>query len=202
MMTPHCLGVCSRDAFMDDVRIRTRVGINCGWSLSQLLTEFSEFENALEQGGSPEHLENMICLMGCSLKSSIRRSLRKGQCPVDDMKRIMDTISELLRKQTMAVEVLKRLEEFVLMSIWRHACCCSAADAVAAAVPVPATAGRPELALAPRREEGGGAAPSRARYHFSIHQEAQAPFQKRTTRSAQLVKCVLRPESAAATGSP
>ena len=113
MQTPHCLGVYSRESFMDDVRIRTRVGINCGWSLSKIMDEYCEFEDALLSSG--RQVEEMVCLMGCTLKSSIRRSIRDGSCSVVDMRKLLDAVSDL--RARVCNEVVDRLEEFMLMAV-------------------------------------------------------------------------------------
>jgi hypothetical protein len=118
MLTPHCLDACSREAFMDFVRIRSRVGINCGWSLRKVVeaytADFDDFVKILEE--SPQDIaENMICLMGCTLKSSIRRSV-VGACPSKEMEKIIELIAKMQVRVVGSV-VLARLEEFILRAI-------------------------------------------------------------------------------------
>ena len=119
MFSPHCLGVYSREAFIDDVRIKTRVGLNCGLSLANLLVEYGEFENSLlltsATLNSDRQVEQMVCLMGCALKSSIRRSIRDGTCPSVEMKKLLDQITEL--RNRVSLEVVDRLEEFIIMAV-------------------------------------------------------------------------------------
>ena len=115
MMTPHCLGLFSRESLMDDVRIMTRIGINRGWSLEKVIETYTDsFVEKIEKEPDPE---NMICLMGCTLKSSIRRS-KKG-CPSVEIEKIIELIANMRSrvKDVKAVEVMARLEEFILMSI-------------------------------------------------------------------------------------